>query len=92
MPGNKVECPQQLNITMIESFKHSLQSALDQGGVCTVDASAVERIDSTGLQLLIAFEQAIQKQGGELKISDPSEVFQTTANTLGLNHLLIDSK
>lgn len=87
MSSYTVHCPQHLNITMVESFKESLQAAVDKGGDCHLNISMVEKIDSTGMQLLVAFKIAMQSHGGGVKIKGDSEAFATTASVLGLSHL-----
>jgi anti-anti-sigma regulatory factor len=77
---------------MIDSFKHTLQSALDAGGEWIVDASHVEKVDSTGYQLLLAFKADLAKIGGNMVISQPSAIFIDTALMLGLSEHLIASE
>ena len=82
-----LHCPQHLNITMVDGFKETLQSALDEGGDCKLNVALVEKMDSTGLQLLIAFQQALVKQGCHLVLKGDSDVFTSTLETVGMSTL-----
>jgi anti-anti-sigma regulatory factor len=82
-----VHCPQHLNITMVEGFKEALQAAVDKGGNCLLNISLVDKVDSTGLQMLIAFQKAMIEHGGSVKFKGSSEIFESTANVLGMTEL-----
>jgi anti-anti-sigma regulatory factor len=49
-----------------------------------IDVSKVEHIDTAGMQLLLAFSKAIQKQGGKLSWTGWSAAYSGTAELLGL--------
>jgi anti-anti-sigma regulatory factor len=82
-----VHCPQHLNITMVEGFKEALQAAVDKGGECHLNISLVEKIDSTGMQILVAFQNAMVEQGGLVKIKGSSDIFESTSDVLGITSL-----
>lgn len=84
MSAYTVHCPQHLNITMVEGFKEALQAAVDKGGECALNISLVEKVDSTGLQLLVAFKKAMMAQSASVYLKGESEVFTTTCDGLGL--------
>ena len=84
MSENTITCPEHLNITMVQSFKESLQAAFDQGGEHLVDISAVQKVDTTGVQLLLVFQRALQQQGGKVRFGGESESFSNTVAMLGL--------
>jgi len=70
-------------------LKTRLEQALAAGGGVTVDASAVQRISSPFLQVLVAGVAAFAKAGGSpLTIKEPSEPFVETVSTLGLTEAL----
>ncbi|WP_196158018.1 lipid asymmetry maintenance protein MlaB [Reinekea sp. G2M2-21] len=82
-----IHCPQHLNITMVDGFKETLQAALDKGGACKLNVGLVEKVDSTGLQLMIAFRKALVQQGGSVEVKGKSEAFDIALETLGMKHL-----
>ncbi len=53
-----------------------------------IDAGAVERIDTAGLQLLVSFARARSAAGGTMEWSATSEEFLRCAYRLGLSQLL----
>lgn len=79
-----VHCPQHLNITMVEGFKESLQAVLDTGSDCSLSIGLIEKLDSTGVQLLISFQQAMQKNACQLVFKGESEVFSQYLKVFGL--------
>ncbi len=54
----------------------------------TIDASMVQRVDTAGIQLLLALIQEIQRRNGSLQWREPAESLLQTAATLGLGEAL----
>jgi anti-anti-sigma regulatory factor len=87
--GDSVLLPAVADLTEAGPLKQRFEQALTNGNGLTVDASAVQRISSPCLQVLVAGVAAFAKAGGaELAICDPSEAFKETASTLGLMNAL----
>jgi anti-anti-sigma regulatory factor len=85
--------PAVADLTEAGPLKQRLEQALASGSGLTVDASAVQRISSPCLQVLVAGMAAFAKAGGaSLSISNPSEAFRETASVLGLMNALELSK
>ena len=80
-----IHCPQHLNITMVEGFRDSLQAAVDSGGECILNVALVEKVDSLGLQLLLAFQTAMEQQHSVVRYKGESDMFTKTARMLGLD-------
>lgn len=70
------------------ALQTELQAALQPSRAVTVDASAVERIDTAALQLLCAFAQQCSAEGRALKWRGDCTVLQDTAGQLGLHEVL----
>lgn len=88
-----VALPAVADLTEAGPLKTRLEQALALGSGLTVDASAVQRISSPCLQVLVAGVNAFAKAGGpSLVISKPSEAFQETVSVLGLMNALELSK
>lgn len=83
-----IDCPAQLNIIMVDSFKATLQGAIDIGGTCRLNAEGVEKVDSTGLQLLLSFKVGLEAVGGRLEWQACSEPLRVVAHTVGLGEAL----
>jgi len=84
-----VVLPAVADLTEAAPLKSRLEQALASGSGLTVDASAVQRISSPCLQILVAGAVSFTKEGGApLMIADPSEAFCETASVLGLTNAL----
>lgn len=73
-----------LGIATVTELKDALAAALAKGAPVAVDASAVARVDTAALQLLMAFTRAMQDAGAALEWRAPSEAFARSAGRLGL--------
>ncbi len=76
-------------ITLAE-VSHLKESLLGHIGArqFQVDVSKVEHIDTAGLQLLLAFSKALEKQGGKIIWLGWSAAYSNTAELLGLTAAL----
>lgn len=83
--GERIVLPAVADLTESGPLKEKLLQALTAGTSVTVDASAVQRLSSPCLQVLVAGKQSFAKAGGALMaITDPSEAFRETVSVLGL--------
>ena len=74
-----------LDTTEVADMKQELLAAAQAGGGLDVDASAVQRISSLCLQLLVSAKQSFAASGkAKLQIVNPSENFTQTASALAL--------
>lgn len=91
--SDSVTLPAVADLTEAGPLKQRLEQALASGVGLTVDASAVQRISSPCLQVLVAGVCSFAKAGGAaLAIRNPSEAFRETASVLGLMNALELSK
>jgi anti-anti-sigma regulatory factor len=91
--GDSVVLPAVADLTEAGPLKLCFEQALASGSGLTVDASAVQRISSPCLQVLIAGVIAFAKAGGTaLVIENPSDEFRETVSVLGLMNALELSK
>lgn len=88
MSAYTIHCPQHLNITMLEGFREALLASLETGGECRLNISLVEKVDSTGMQMVVAFRQAMTAKGATVQMKGESEIFSEAAQILGLNPFL----
>jgi len=84
----EIKLQNQLGIQHVSDLKAELETALSTGESVLLDASAIENVDTAGLQLLVAFVQhaALKKSAFEWK--SPSEAFIETAGIMGLSAVL----
>jgi anti-anti-sigma regulatory factor len=71
-----------------EAFKSALQAAEDSSGDLVIQAGAVERIDTAGLQLLAGFAARLRLLDRRLVWAGASDVLTTAAAQLGLAEAL----
>jgi len=68
-----------------------LCSLVDESGMVTIDASQVEKIDTSALQLIYAFLSDRENRGASTRVREPSSGFVATLKTLGLDSILESS-
>ena len=79
-----VKCPKHLNITLIDSFHEEMIEHLHLAHELVLDLSDVEKMDTTGCQLLLSAQQAVVSKGGTLAIKNIADSAMDVMNTLGL--------
>jgi anti-anti-sigma factor len=78
----------ELTIAKVADWHQKLTGIFDVREPISVDGGDIERIDSTGLQLLVALMKEAEATGVEIKWSAASELLQKNANHLGLSAVL----
>ena len=71
-----------------ESLKSELARRLDEAGPVTVDVSALQRIDTAGLQLLAAFVRDRRTAGRVVEWRGSADALAGAAGLLGLTDML----
>ena len=75
--------PAVLDQRTIEPARDVLASALERGDL-VIDASAVERLSTVGVHLLLSAERTAREKGVGFAIERPSAPFLETLSALGL--------
>ncbi len=83
-----VPCPAVLDIAAVQDFHGTLRAALDGAEGLTLDGSAIERIDTAGLQLLAACCQEATDRQIPLHWQGTTDVLHEAATRLDLQRLL----
>lgn len=76
------------DISKAESLHEKLESYLNDGVSVTIDASQVERIDTSSMQVLLSLFSSMEKQHMQASINNPSETFIKAASLLGVSEFL----
>lgn len=84
----KLKLASLLRIDGVVALKENLNRLLTNPATLTIDASAVEKTDTSTLQLLTAFCFAATRRNIEIRWYKPSEPFLQAAGLLGLNAAL----
>ena len=71
-----------------DALKSELAGRLDEPGPVTVDVSALQRIDTAGLQLLAAFVRDRRTAGRAVEWRGQAPALQAAAGLLGLTDML----
>ena len=70
------------------NLKSGLAKLLDDAGVVTLDISAVQRIDTAGLQVIATFVRERDSHGRQVEWRGVAPAVMATARLLGLTSLL----
>jgi ABC-type transporter Mla MlaB component len=70
------------------SLKTGLTKLLDEAGTVTLDISAVQRIDTAGLQVIATFVRERESHGREVEWRGSAPAISSAAKLLGLSSLL----
>jgi phospholipid transport system transporter-binding protein len=70
------------------SLKSDLAKLLDDTGIVTLDISAVQRIDTAGLQVIATFIRERESQGRQVEWRGSAPALTAAAKLLGLGSLL----
>jgi len=71
-----------------DALKSALAGRLDESEPVTVDVSALQRIDTAGLQLLAAFVRDRRTAGHTVAWRGRAPALEAAAGLLGLHHML----
>ena len=72
-------------IIRAEELHKQMEDLLQTGHDVEVDASQIEQIDTSVLQLLLSFHQSLSQDGRSLSWKTPSEQTLASAKLLGLD-------
>lgn len=86
--GGSLTLAAECTVAEAESLKAELVRRLDEAGPVTVDVSAVERIDTAGLQLLAAFVRDRRTAGRTVQWRGRAAALDSAAGLLGLHDML----
>jgi anti-anti-sigma regulatory factor len=77
-----------LTIRSVQAHKEGLRALLADQGTVTLQAGAVEHVDTAGLQLVAAFVVQMLGAGRELHWNEPASPLTEAAASLGLTSAL----
>lgn len=80
----QIECEESLDISAAQDLHKKLKKALSEERPIVVNASKVERVDTSILQMFYALSKTAKKQQLALTWQAPSQKFQDAARLLDL--------
>ncbi len=75
-------------IRTINALQTELAERLDESGPLQIDAAAVDRVDTAGLQLLAAFVRDLRAESRQVEWVGCSDALSKAAQALGLHAAL----
>lgn len=78
---------QELTIYEVETLHKTLVNLLNQGDV-VLDASAVEKVDMSVIQLFIALKKSCNKENKKFELQNASQTLQTTLENSACTFLM----
>ena len=84
----KITLEKNSDISKVEKLHEQLEALLDAANGVDIDASAVERIDTCSLQVLVSFINTMSKLHLDARLVTPSNYFVDTARLMGLSEHL----
>lgn len=80
-----IDCGEALTIANAAEIHQSLQAALSESLHLELKADEVDKVDSAGLQVILALFKEIEKVSGKVEWNTPSDVLKQAAITLGIS-------
>ncbi len=80
--------PEHLTILEISEWREKMMAELAQDSELVIDASALKRIDTAGMQLLLAVVKDATVKGCSVQWSGVSDILSQSAHWLGMSKVL----
>ncbi|OUR61345.1 hypothetical protein A9Q74_09250 [Colwellia sp. 39_35_sub15_T18] len=84
-----LKLPSELTIAQVEEYRVEVQAIIDENEVITIDDSKLARIDTIGVQFILAVVTYILAQGKTLQYQSTSTVLQESIKQLGINDAIL---
>jgi len=83
-----VKCGNALTIANVADLHSKITSVLEISSIIELDAQEVEKVDTAGLQLLVALSQELEKSDGHLLWKAPSDTLNEAIKITGMTPYL----
>lgn len=84
-----IKFPSELTIAQVDEYRSEIQPVIDENTIITIDDSNLVRIDTIGVQFILAVVTYILAQGKELKWQSTSSVFHESIQQLGIKETIL---
>lgn len=84
-----IKFPCDLTITQVDEYQAQILPLIDDHDVITIDDSELTRIDTIGVQFILAVVTYIIAQGKEIKWQSSSNVLKESIQQLGITDALL---
>ncbi|MFT4720578.1 MAG: phospholipid transport system transporter-binding protein [Candidatus Azotimanducaceae bacterium] len=87
----QIALPERFDISAAEAVHQQLEDAMSQGKAVVLQAAAVTRLDTTGVQMLLAFFKEAKATDLDVSWEEPSSVIIQVCESLQLSeHVGLD--
>ena len=90
MNNSVILLPSELTIVQAEEVKNQLLTAINEHDEVSIDDSQLVRIDTLGLQLLLAFVIHVTSKNKQLNWQCQSNVIKESVKQLGINDPILN--
>jgi anti-anti-sigma regulatory factor len=80
----EIKLPAQLEMAALPAIKEELAAAATSAATLLIDGSAVERVGTPAIQLLLAAAKAFSGEGRRFALEAPSQTLSSALDDLGL--------
>ena len=84
-----IKFPSELTIAQVDEYQVEILPLIDDQDVITIDDSELTRIDTIGVQFILAVVTYIIAQGKEIKWQSKSSVLKESIQQLGINDAIL---
>ena len=83
-----IKLPNDLNIAHVAGLKTQLLEQAGEANQIVLQAEAVDRLDTAGLQLLVAMHNSCEARGASMQLLDVPHAVQELIQLSGCSHIL----
>ena len=84
-----IKFPNELTIAQVDEYRLEIQPIIDDNAIITIDDSNLARVDTIGVQFILAVVTYILAQGKELKWHSTSRIFHESIQQLGIKEAIL---
>jgi len=81
--------PSELTITQVSDYRAEIQPLIEENDSIVIDDSELIRIDTIGVQFILAVVTYILAQGKTLTFQSTSTILQQSIKQLGINDVIL---
>ena len=84
-----IKFPSELTIAQVDEYRLEIQPIIDENSIITIDDTNLKRIDTIGVQFILAVVTYILAQGKELQWQSTSSIFHESIQQLGIKEAIL---
>ncbi len=84
-----IKFPSELTIAQVDEYRLEIQPIIDENSTIKIDDSNLSRIDTIGVQFILAVITYILAQGKQLEWNSTSRILHESIQQLGINEAIL---